>query len=722
MGLHNIKFGLSIKYVPRNLTQCCSRLFHSPSSGNVLSPTSTKAVPVIKPLSKILIANRGEIACRVIRSAKRLGIQTVAVYSDADRNSMHVAMADSAVRLGPPASSESYLRQDRVLEAAFRTGAQAIHPGYGFLSENVEFAELCSKEGIIFIGPPASAIRDMGIKSTSKHIMSAAGVPVIHGYHGEEQTIERLRHEAEKIGYPLMIKAVRGGGGKGMRIAPTPADFDTQLESAKREAQKSFGDQVMLLERYVERPRHVEVQVFGDRYDNYVYLFERDCSVQRRHQKIIEEAPGPGISNETRKQLGEAAVRAARAVGYVGAGTVEFIMDPQQNFFFMEMNTRLQVEHPVSEMITGTDLVEWQLRVAAGEPLPRMQSDIVLNGHAFEARIYAEEPKNNFLPGAGPLTYLTTPKPSSDVRIETGVSQGDEVSVHYDPMIAKLVVWSSDRLSALRKLRSCLSEYNIVGLNTNVDFLIQLSSHPQFVQGDVHTDFIDQHHDQLFPVKTITDQLVGQAVLASVLQEVKSNSSRQDSTQDPFNPFTAYPMARLNHPYSRELKVACQDSTYNVRVTHCGQGQFLLKVGEAVEINVSAKLLVENNVDVIELNADGEISKSRVVFMDGNIHLFTKDGSLTFTMEKPSFLTSQGKGNQSKGGAVAPMPGIIEKILVQDGEEVKVGQPLLVMIAMKMEYVIRAPESGVVEKVLYKVGDSVAKNAALVRLVSTEKK
>nr|CAH0100076.1 unnamed protein product [Daphnia galeata] len=639
------------------------------------------AAPKVTPLSKILIANRGEIACRVIRSAKRLGIQTVAVYSDADRNAMHVAMADSAIRLGPAPSVESYLRQDKVLEAAFKTGAQAIHPGYGFLSENVEFAELCSKEGIIFIGPPASAIRDMGIKSTSKHIMSAAGVPVIHGYHGVDQTDEKLRHEAEKIGFPLMIKAVRGGGGKGMRIALTPSEFENQLESAKREAQKSFGDQVMLLERYVERPRHVEVQ----------------CTA----------TPSEDHRRSTR---------------YVGAGTVEFIMDPQQNFFFMEMNTRLQVEHPVSEMITNTDLVEWQLRVASGEPLPLDQSQIHLNGHAFEARIYAEEPKNNFLPGAGPLLHLTTPKPSSDVRVETGVAQGDVVSVFYDPMIAKLVVWSSDRPSALRKLRSCLSEYNIVGLNTNVDFLVQLSSHPKFIEGDVHTDFITQHHGDLFPSKPVTDSLVGQAVLASILNEINVSSSQQGWTSDPYSPFASYPMSRLNHSYQKNVKIMCQDNTYDVRVTSCENGLYKLKVGQSEEIDVSAKLSVSDNVTSIELSANGEISKSRVVFLNGNVHLFTKDGSVAFAMEKPSFLTSLGQGSIKQGGAVAPMPGIIEKILVKDGEEVKLGQPLLVMIAMKMEYIIRAPESGVVQKVNYKVGDSVAKNAALVRFVSTDKK
>jgi len=362
-------------------------------------------------ISKVLIANRGEIACRIMSTAKKMGVRSVAVYSEADARARHVAMADEAYLIGPPPSQQSYLRQDKILEVAQKAGAQAIHPGYGFLSENVEFAQLCQKTGVIFVGPPASAIRDMGIKSTSKIIMSNANVPVVGGYHGEDQSLETLKAEAAKIGFPVMIKAVRGGGGKGMRIAMTEAEFEAQLESAKREAMKSFGDEVMLLEKYVEQPRHVEVQVFGDSHGNYVYLFERDCSVQRRHQKIIEEAPAPGVSEEVRRQLGEAAVRAARAVNYVGAGTVEFIMDKNaKDFYFMEMNTRLQVEHPVSEMITGTDLVEWQLRVAAGEKLPVSQDDINLNGWSFEARIYAEDPDGGFMPGAGPLLHLSTPK------------------------------------------------------------------------------------------------------------------------------------------------------------------------------------------------------------------------------------------------------------------------------------------------------------------------
>uniref|UniRef100_A0A8C9WFE4 Methylcrotonyl-CoA carboxylase subunit n=1 Tax=Scleropages formosus TaxID=113540 RepID=A0A8C9WFE4_SCLFO len=474
-------------------------------------------------IEKVLIANRGEIACRVMRTAKKMGVKSVAVYSEADRSAMHVAMADEAFHIGPAASQQSYLCMEKVMGAAKGSGAQAIHPGYGFLSENTEFAELCKREGIIFIGPPSSAIRDMGIKSTSKHIMSAAGVPIIEGYHGEDQSDEKLRAEAARIGYPVMIKAVRGGGGKGMRIAHSEAEFQDQLESARREARKSFNDDVMLVEKFVENPRHVEVQVFGDQHGNAVYLFERDCSVQRRHQKIIEEAPG--VKDflklpEVRKKLGEAAVRAAKAVNYVGAGTVEFIMDAQHNFYFMEMNTRLQVEHPVSEMITGTDLVEWQLRVAAGEKLPLAQEEIKLRGHSFEARIYAEDPNNGFLPGAGPLLHLSTPQSDEHTRIETGVRQGDEVSVHYDPMIAKLVVWGEDRAAALKKLRYCLRQYNIVGLSTNIDFLLHLSSHPEFKAGNVHTSFIAQHHAQLFPApQAPSHQVVCQAALGLLLRE-----------------------------------------------------------------------------------------------------------------------------------------------------------------------------------------------------------
>jgi len=687
------------------------RTIGGPTSRFMLRPVGMRmATTSVRPINKVLVANRGEIACRVMKTAKKLGIQTVAVYSDADRQSMHVAMADEAFRIGPPPSQQSYLRSEKILEVARITGAEAIHPGYGFLSENVEFAEQCQTEGVMFVGPPASAIRDMGIKSTSKIIMEAANVPVIGGYHGEDQSIERLRSEAEKIGFPVMIKAVRGGGGKGMRICLTAEEFDIQLDSAKREAMKSFGDEVMLLEKFVVDPRHVEVQVFGDQHGNYVYLYERDCSVQRRHQKIIEEAPGPGISWEVRKQLGEAAVRAAAAVDYVGAGTVEFIMDKDFNFFFMEMNTRLQVEHPVTEMITGTDLVEWQLRAAAGETLPVTQEDLPLNGWSFEARIYAEDPNNSFMPGAGPLTYLATPSPSQDVRIETGVRQSDQVSVHYDPMIAKLVVWGPDRNSALRKLRSCLSEYNISGLSTNVNFLMDLANHPEFVAGNVDTEFIPRHYDTLFPTKTVSHTTLCQAVLATVLSE----TNNQVSSLDLNSPFSTLTGARFNHHLYRTVTLNHAGNEHQVGVTNQGGGQYTLKVGDNT-YQVSGKLSHNNHLNFTELvsDIDGEISKQRLMSESQSLTLFTKDGSLEFSKPTPKFMLEGGSVG-GLGDAVAPMPGVIEKVLVNDGDVVAQGDPLVVMIAMKMEYVIKAPTAGTVERVSSKVGDFVEKNKVLV--------
>merc|ERR1719481_102800 len=548
-----------------------------------------------------------------MKTAKKLGIQTVAVYSDADRNSMHVAMADEAIRIGPPPSQQSYLMKDKILEVAKLTGAEAIHPGYGFLSENVEFAEQCQQEGVIFVGPPSSAIRDMGIKSTSKIIMTEANVPVIQGYHGDDQSVEKLRQEAEKIGYPVMIKAVRGGGGKGMRIAMTAEEFDAQLDSAKREAMKAFGDEVMLLEKFVVDPRHIEVQVFGDSHGNYVYLFERDCSVQRRHQKIIEEAPGPGLSWEVRKKLGEAAVRAAKAVDYVGAGTVEFVMDKDFNFYFMEMNTRLQVEHPVSEMITGTDLVEWQLRVAAGERLPVTQDDINLNGWSFEARIYAEDPDGGFMPGAGPLLHLSTPKASESVRIETGVRQGDEVSVHYDPMIAKLVVWAPDRPTALTKLKACLAEYNVHGLPTNVDFLMRLADHDQFAAGNVDTDFITRHFDELFPDKVVSDKAVCCATMAAVLSDSKA-SSRAAASADTFSPFDSEAGARANHFLSKTVGLTVGDKTVSPQVIFVGPNRYhIIYEGKTHEVEARLRPSGEDeNVTVLETVIDGDVTKTSV--------------------------------------------------------------------------------------------------------------
>ncbi|KAL6469527.1 hypothetical protein MHYP_G00230510 [Metynnis hypsauchen] len=670
-------------------------------------------------IEKVLIANRGEIACRVMRTAKKMGVRSVAVYSDADRHSMHVAMADEAYHIGAAPSQQSYLCMEKVLEVAKKCSAQAVHPGYGFLSENTEFAELCKQEGIIFIGPPSSAIRDMGIKSTSKHIMSAAGVPIIEGYHGEDQSDERLQAEAARIGYPVMIKAVRGGGGKGMRIARSEAEFHEQLESARREARKSFNDDVMLVEKFVENPRHVEVQVFGDQHGGAVYLFERDCSVQRRHQKIIEEAPGPGISPEVRRKLGEAAVRAAKAVNYVGAGTVEFIMDAQHNFYFMEMNTRLQVEHPVSEMITGTDLVEWQLRVAAGEKLPLSQSDVVLRGHSFEARIYAEDPNNDFLPGAGHLQHLSTPQPDEHTRIETGVREGDEVSVHYDPMIAKLVVWGEDRSAALKKLRYCLRQYNIVGLSTNIDFLLNLSGHPEFEAGNVHTSFIPQHSEQLFPPAVApTAEEACQAALGLLLREREQTQEFVRQSDDVYSPFGSGDGSRLNVLFCRNLTLQLGENKVAVAVTYNPDGTYSMEIGGQV-FQVSGELQKEGGATYLCCCVNGVLSRPKLVIVDNEVHLFSMEGSAQVDVPLPKFLAGVSSSG-AQDGAVAPMTGTIEKVLVKAGDTVQKGDPLVVMIAMKMEHTIRAPKAGVIKKVLFREGSQASRHAALVELEEEE--
>ncbi|VDO77295.1 unnamed protein product [Heligmosomoides polygyrus] len=457
---------------------------------------ASTSAPLIKNINRVLIANRGEIAIRVMNTARKMGIESVAVFSDADRNALFVKKADKAFHIGPAAAAQSYLNVDKIIETALRADVQGIHPGYGFLSENAKFAERCAEAGLVFIGPPVQAIRDMGTKSLAKQIMQDAKVPVVEGFHGADQSDGNLKKHALKIGYPVMLKAVYGGGGKGMRIAWTEAEFDEKLASARSEAMKSFGNDEMLVEKFVERPRHVEVQVFGDHHGNYVHLWERDCSVQRRHQKIIEEAPAPLINHETRLRLGESAVRAAAAVGYVGAGTVEFILDPRGNFYFMEMNTRLQVEHPVTEAITGTDLVEWQLKIAQGEKLPLKQDQIPLNGHSFECRVYAEETKGgSFMPTAGTLEYVSFP---NDARVDTGVVSGDEVSVHYDPMIAKVVVWGADRATAAAKLDTALAQTRISGLPTNIQFVRTVLNHPEFMKGNVYTDFIPDHQEELF--------------------------------------------------------------------------------------------------------------------------------------------------------------------------------------------------------------------------------
>ncbi|XP_076806548.1 methylcrotonoyl-CoA carboxylase subunit alpha, mitochondrial-like [Clavelina lepadiformis] len=698
-----------------------------------------------RQIEKLLIANRGEIACRVMRTAKKMGIQTVAVYSEVDRNQMHVEMADEAYCIGPAAPTLSYLKMDKIVDVAKSSGAQAIHPGYGFLSENAEFAELCSQENVIFVGPPSTAIRDMGIKSTSKKIMSAANVPIIEGYHGETQTNDHLLREAEKIGFPIMIKAVRGGGGKGMRIAMEKENFIEQLEAARREAKSSFGDDVMLIEKYVDRPRHVEVQVFGDHHGNAVYLFERDCSVQRRHQKVIEESPAPGISHETRVELGEAAVRAAKAVGYVGAGTVEFVMDPEQKFYFMEMNTRLQVEHPVTEMVTGTDLVEWQLKVAQGEPMPLEQNNITLRGHSFEARIYAEDPDNDFMPGAGPLHYLSGPVETDSIRVETGVRQGDEVTPDYDPMIAKLVVWGPDRAQALRKLQSNLINYTIVGLDTNVKFLYQLASNSHFASGDVHTGFIEQHFGELFPSKaaTVSPQLACQAAFVHMI--TSSDNFNKEENQDlagntdPFSRCGGF-MVNLSPTSETSLKIGdCDVTVQAIRIGMTSNGETIYSMSVSGDVDVGADEITlsgyarvdpETAATYVVTTVNDVTQRHKVVMFPEKVkgssvepdsfHLFPShhSASVKVTLPLPSFLTRQAAtaGGNTAGQPTAPMTGKIEKVLVSPGDNVTRGQPLVVMIAMKMEHTIRAPRDGVVESVRYAEQESAEKGALLVKL------
>nr|CAD7201508.1 unnamed protein product [Timema douglasi] len=945
-------------------------------------------------IGKLLVANRGEIACRIMRTAHKLGLRTVAVYSDADAEAMHVAMvrtgavyllgeslmshsphlekyvartlvidcraddgeiwpqlqADEAYRLGPAPSQESYLRQDQIIRVATISGCQAVHPGYGFLSENAEFAELCQDSGLVFIGPPASAIRDMGLKSTSKALMAAAGVPVIQGYHGDDQTDTKLREEADKIGFPVMIKAVRGGGGKGMRIVLTPQEFDAQLQSARREASQSFGDDGMLVEKFVERPRHVEVQVFGDSHGNYVHLFERDCSVQRRHQKIIEEAPAPGLSEKVRAELGRAAVRAAQAVNYVGAGTVEFILDQLDNrFYFMEMNTRLQVEHPVTEMITGTDLVHWQIQVASGGTLPLKQDLIKSHGHAFEARIYAENPDKGFLPGAGPLTYMHTPIPGDGVRVETGVclvgtcchrsmssgymlsqeyvkwvhmllqeyvkwvhvlsqeyvksmssgymllqdyvkwvhvllqeyvkwvhvllqeyvkwvhmllqesmssgymllqeyvkwvhvlsqeyvkwvhvvtgwvhmllledvkwvhvvtgvSQGDQVSVHYDPMISKLVVWGENRTQALVKLRRQLADFHVAGVDTNINFLLDLTAHEQFLAGNVHTGFIQQHQEQLLLTRTAKEILVvqglwptrpgpvadttrargrhdqgswptrpgivadttrargrhdqgsrptrpGIAVVGLLLHEEMISLKAAMSSSDPFSPFSHETGFRVNHFLKRRLELTFEEeirdeecaclflAELHAEVTYTEPRTFEVRVNSTGDpVRVKGVLADKGGRLELRCHLDNSVTKCRVFVDGGDIHLFTVDGSYLLRLTPPRYLKRLGGKDSHQVGdtAVAPMPGVVDKVWVAPGDSVQAGDPLMVIIAMKMEssrlrlsvltvtveairvvsrhidllqHVIRAPRAGIVAKVLFSSKENVGKNSPVV--------
>ena len=698
--------------------------------------------------SKILIANRGEIACRVAATAKRLGVSTVAVYSDADREAKHVAVCDEAIYLGGSAPKDSYLKGDAIIAIALETGAQAIHPGYGFLSENADFAQACEDAGLVFIGPSADAIRAMGGKSESKRLMETAGVPLIPGYHGDNQDAEFLQQQADSIGYPVLIKASAGGGGKGMRIVEKSSDFIDLLDSCRREAITSFGNDQVLVEKYALKPRHIEIQVFGDTHGNYVHLFERDCSVQRRHQKVLEEAPAPGVDTAMREAMGTAAIEAARAVDYVGAGTVEFIVEQREdsmNFYFMEMNTRLQVEHPVSEAITGVDLVEWQLLVAAGQPLPKSQDDLAINGHAIEARICAENPDNNFLPATGTLFTYQKPEHSTfnitDVRIDDGVREGDVISPFYDSMIAKLIVHAPTREQALARLDRALAQTRIVGLPNNVAFLRYILNTDSFSKANLDTALIEREQDKLFDQHPLG---LSTLVVTAIAQQLASEATTQGS--DPFSKPTGF---RAFSDYTRSFSLVYNEQSYNARIsnwrnTNCSDNKkgsdnlssFMLVIEKEI-----ASTDVQDNSNVAAQTStvyEGQVSYSSIdahnhtLWLDGArinaqswtnheaVYVFTDNGRDEITLV--DIMAHVGEESAAVGSLKSPMPGQVVAFKVAVGDSVKKGEPLAVIEAMKIEHTITAPTDGVVAELLFGAGDLVADGDELLRIDSADNK
>ncbi|WP_298012211.1 acetyl/propionyl/methylcrotonyl-CoA carboxylase subunit alpha [uncultured Castellaniella sp.] len=678
----------------------------------------------------ILIANRGEIACRIAATARRMGIRTVAVYSEADARARHVQACDVAVPIGGPEPKASYLRADAILDAALRTGAQAIHPGYGFLSENAEFAQACADAGLAFIGPPARSIAAMGSKSAAKTLMAGADVPLVPGYYGDRQEPDFLQEQARAIGYPVLIKASAGGGGKGMRIVESDGEFAAALASCQREAASSFGNPQVLVERYLQKPRHIEIQVFADTHGQCVYLFERDCSVQRRFQKVIEEAPAPGMTPERRAAMGQAAVAAAQAVGYVGAGTVEFIAEPDGRFYFMEMNTRLQVEHPVTEAITGQDLVEWQLRVAAGEPLPLSQDQLRIQGHAIEARVYAENPDKDFLPSIGRLDALQWPAhvgfQTGPVRVDGGVREGDAITPYYDPMIAKLIVHGKDREQARRRMLHALAAVRATGLHTNIAFLGRLMDDPAFVAADLDTGLIPREHHRLFPAAAATPDAVLALAVAVVLHQdglsgsdplpapVPGRAADARAAVRPSSPWQLADGWRVGDAYERALPLQDALGSRAVRLRRQG-ADWQLAIGKEGafqpfhwQADGRHPCRLRIRLGDTETRAEAYLQGARLdIFADGRRH--------TLDWQDPIALAS-GQADDAGGGLTAPMPGKILSVAVATGDTVKQGQPLVVMEAMKMEHTIEAPHDGTVQEVFYAVGDQVTEGVTLIAL------
>jgi 3-methylcrotonyl-CoA carboxylase alpha subunit len=670
---------------------------------------------------KILIANRGEIACRVIRTCRRLGIRTVAVYSHADADAQHVRLADEAHHIGGARPQESYLRGDVILEVAKRTGAQAIHPGYGFLSENADFADAVEAAAIVFIGPKAASMRKMGSKAGAKELMQAAGVPVVPGYTGEDQSPALLQREADAIGYPLMIKAAHGGGGKGMRIVRNSAEFMPNLESCQREARNAFGRDRVLLERYVEMPRHIEIQIFGDAHGGVIHLNERECSAQRRYQKVLEESPSMFLTAAMREAMGAAAVQAGHAIDYQNAGTVEFIVGQDGKFYFMEINTRLQVEHPVTEFVTGLDLVEWQLRIAADERLPKAQHDIAQRGHAIEVRLYAEDPEAGFLPGSGRLTRLRLPAADAHVRIDGGVVEGDTVTIFYDPMIAKLIVWDDDRPRALARLRDALSQCAIEGPKSNVAFLERLIRHPSVVDATIDTGTLDRDLDAFMPqpatASRARDARMAAATALLLIEETQTRTAAADSS-DPTSPWAVADGWRLGHAGHRRLVIDDGSERHTV-IAHGTTGDYRFEDADGT-VEVQGARLADG---MLFARFDGRGRRLRAdvhgASVDGASDAFARvdvhDGERRWRFARvPAYQPASEQAGAAGDRVLAPMPGRIVLIKIQVGDPVEQGQDVLVMEAMKMELALKAPCTGIVAEIRVAVGDSVDADLALV--------
>ena len=659
---------------------------------------------------KILIANRGEIACRIMRTATRMGIRSVAVYSEADAGARHVALADEALAIGPAAARESYLNINRIIAAARHSGAQAIHPGYGFLSENEDFADACVQAGITFIGPPAAAIAAMGSKARAKALMQHAGVPVVPGYHGEDQADAVLQREAARIGWPVLIKASAGGGGKGMRVARNIGEFPAVLEACRRESRAAFGDDRLLLEKYLEQPRHVEIQVFRDFHGSSVFLFERDCSIQRRHQKVLEEAPAPGLTLTERKEMGRVAIAAADAIEYLGAGTVEFIRDRDGRFYFMEMNTRLQVEHPVTELITGQDLVEWQLRVADGQPLPLTQQQLTLNGHAMEVRLYAEDPERDFLPATGHLSHLRFPADSAHIRVDSGVRAGDSITVHYDPMIAKLIVWGQNRNDALSRMQAALAETQVAGVRTNIDLLASIVAHPEFREARFDTGFIERHRDALLtPARAMDTTVLALAALHVLLDRVRHANAAAQTSTEPGSPWHCTDGWRLDGAHTEILHLRSRGGDHVIHITPQHDG-YLLGMDDQM-LNASARL--DKTGDLIA-RLDSRTVRATTVEHGARITVMLAGGTHEFT--RIDNLAWERDASAAVGGLTSPMPGRIVEVRVRAGDTVQRGDTLVIIEAMKMEHAVIAPTDGKIAALHFQAGDMVNEGVELLVL------